>query len=232
MQNQTLTITTQPDLDGVFEINQAPYTARIVRPEESCWWRTCQRLRYAYFVRQRGWVRDDPQRNGLEADDYVLIPITLPSLQEMKLLLTYGYCQQRRRPASCWSRKFACLLNNQSIRLPCDASVVELSRLVYCPVPSQIQGSGTHPVELLLKLLYRLALTQGFARFYIVVEQNWIKPFARRFGLTFTPIGIPYIFPDGTRTVGATATLTELQESMKAHSQGKLAWYHDNLCLG
>jgi hypothetical protein len=78
----------------------------------------------------------------------------------------------------------------------------------------------------LLKLLYHLALDQGFERFYIVVEEKWIKPFARRFGLAFTPIGTPYVFPDGTCTVAATATLAELQESMKAHSPAKYEWYH------
>jgi len=80
-------------------------------------------------------------------------------------------------------------------------------------------------MELLMKLLYRTAMSNGWNRFYIVVEECWIRPFARRFGLPFRVIGRPYTFSDGTRTVAAMATIAELEAGMLRHSREKFDWY-------
>jgi N-acyl-L-homoserine lactone synthetase len=103
---------------------------------------------------------------------------------------------------------------------------VELSRLVW-ETRSQFQaGRGDdHPIELLFRQLYQLSLERDFTRYYIVVEAGWLRPFARRFGLPFQVIGQPHIFPDGTRTVVATATVEELEAGLQRYSEAKFRWY-------
>jgi len=119
--------------------------------------------------------------------------------------------------------EFSAILGKEADWLEREGSV-ELSRLVCRPNLRAARGEP-HPMEFLLKLLYRTSRDRGFTAFYIVVEENWIRPFARLFGLPFRVIGAPYTFSDGTRTVVATATMSELEAGMLRHSQEKYEWY-------
>lgn len=219
-------LSTTNNAENALLVEEGNYAARIVRQEEPLLWLACQRLRHAYFVQQRRWVADNVQANGLECDVYDTHAWHLGVFDESGIVAYLRVLPHTAPTGFMLKHEFACLLDSEASPLIFCSQVVELSRLVYQPSPLSLKEGTTHPVEVLLKLLYRLALDQGFHRFYIVVEEKWIRPFARRFGLVFTPIGTPYVFPDGTRTVAATATLTELQESMKAHSLAKYEWYH------
>ncbi len=84
-----------------------------------------------------------------------------------------------------------------------------------------------HALELLFKLFYNTALHRGYEHFYVVVEPLWLRLFNRRFGLGFRAIGPVHIFPDGTRTVAAYASLFDLETSMQQHSMEKFRWYAD-----
>ena len=126
-------------------------------------------------------------------------------------------------------RQLSCILSEEERQgLPREGAV-DLSRLVVRPdVLSGRHVPGSHPLELLLRRLYRESKERGFERFYIVVEQSWLKPFTRRFGLPFQVIGVPHIFPDGTKTVAAMATLEELETGMQRHSAAKYDWYQED----
>lgn len=216
----------------LFRIEDGLYNAQIVTAQEERLQAACLRLRYGYFVRQRGWVTDDPAMGGRESDAYDDHAFHLAVFDREEAL---AYLRVLPAEAPCGfmlEHEFSSLLNShpQNCResIPSrSAHAVELSRLVYRPLKSQDRQAGAHPVELLLKLLYRLALERGIQLFYIVVEERWLKPFARRFGLLFTPLGTPHVFPDGTRTVAAVATLAQLQDSMRQHSATKFNWYHE-----
>lgn len=218
---------------GVGQIEHGPYIARMVTHQDEQQWLACQRLRYDYFVRRRGWIEGDAAMDGLEVDSYDDFALHLAVFDGAEAA---AYLRLLPATAPCGfmlEHEFACLLDGKERRIV-RAGAVELSRLVYWPsndqrpVAESLTGSPAvpHPVELLLKLLYRVALAQEFEHFYIVVEESWLRPFARRFGLVFSPVGTPHVFPGGTRTVAATATLAGLQESMQRHSRAKFNWYH------
>lgn len=110
---------------------------------------------------------------------------------------------------------FSALLSEaEQTELP-RAGAIEISRLVCCW--QLVRGSETHALELLLKLLHDVSLEQGFQRCYIVVEESWLRPFVRRFGVPFRVIGQPHVFAGGTRTVAATATLAELATAVERY---------------
>lgn len=209
-----------------FTVQAGGYSARLIPLQSNALFDACLQLRYRYFVQERGWVAPEACPNGLEHDDYDESAFHLAVFCGNETLAYMRILPHQPNLGFMLDAEFSPLLSEEERRVLPREEAVELSRLVCCPSLPRIREQGPHPVELLLKLLYRFSLAHGFERFYIVVEESWIKPFARRFGLAFTPLGAPYIFPDGTRTVAATATLTELQESMKAHSLAKYEWYH------
>lgn len=219
----------QEDVEWIFHqpyliLHEGPFVARIANDTVSSEIQGAYRLRYSYFVKQKGWV-EEPRIQGSEQDAYDPHCLHLCVSHQEQIVAYLRVLPHQPKIGFMLEGEFACLLSGAASPI-IHNQAVELSRLVYGPSPMFSKEGTTHPVEVLLKLLYRLAVNQGFERFYIVVEEKWIRPFARRFGLAFTPLSTPYVFPDGTRTVAATATLSELQESMKAHSLAKYEWYH------
>ena len=187
----------------------------------------CLRLRYRYFVEQRAWVKADERRPGVESDFYDAHALHLSVWDEDGVSAYLRALPFDPSIGFMLDHELSCLLN-EGHHLP-RAGAVELSRLVIRPnVASKLQGEQPHPVEMLLRRLYRLAKERGFTCFYIVVEQGWLLPFARRFGLPFQLIGTPHVFPDGTKTVAAMATLKELEAGIHRHSAKKYSWYQED----
>lgn len=189
----------------------------------------CLRLRYAYFVEQRGWVRADEATPGIERDHYDPHCLHLGVWDEVGLTAYLRVLPFKSEVGFMLDRELCCLLHDHEREALPRENAVELSRLVVRPnVALYAAPDQAHPVELLLRELYRVAKERDLTRFYIVVEQNWLQPFTRRFGLPFQTIGTPHLFPDATQTVAATATLAELEAGMRRHSAAKYAWYQQD----
>jgi len=187
----------------------------------------CFRLRHAYFVRKRGWVKESKETPGIERDGYDPHCLHLAvwdgqGVAAYLRALPFDPCVE-----FMLDRELSCLFSGEEREALPRAGALELSRLV---VRRDLlcRHNEPHPVELLLRELYRVAKERGFTRFYIVVEQSWLGPFARRFGLPFRVLGTPHLFPDGTKTVAALATLEELEAGMRRHSAAKFQWYQQD----
>ncbi len=187
----------------------------------------CARLRYAYFVQHKQWVPASCAHPGIEQDGYDAHALHIGTWDEGGVAAYLRVLPFDPIVGFMLDLELSCLLSEGERRdLPREGAV-ELSRLVVrTDVLSRRSCAGEpHAVELLLKRLYQESKERGFERFYIVVEEGWLLPFIRRFGLPFQVIGTPYVFPDGTKTVAAVATLEELEAGMRHHSAAKYAWY-------
>lgn len=189
----------------------------------------CLRLRYSYFVERRGWVKASKATPGIERDGYDGHCLHLGVWDEAGVAAYLRVLPFKPEVGFMLDRELRCLLRHEEREALPRENAVELSRLVVrsnvalCANPNQ-----AHPVELLLRELYRVAKERDFTRFYIVVEQSWLGPFARRFGLRFQTVGTPHLFPDGTKTVAAIATLEALEAGMRRHSEAKFQWYQQD----
>lgn len=185
--------------------------ARQIQAHEAHELSECFRLRYDYFVRQRGWVATDSASDE-ERDHYDdrALHLAVFSGEEVKAYL-------RLLPHDpvmgfMLDHDFAALLSEREREELPRAGSIEISRLV-CRF-GKAAGDEIHPMKLLLRLLHQVSVEQGFERCYIVVEHSWLRPFVRRFGVPFQVVGQPYTFAGGTRTVAATATLVELERAI------------------
>lgn len=191
--------------------------------------KACFRLRYCYFVEQRGWVKENLETPGLERDGYDDHALHIGVWDEQGVAAYLRALPFNPQVGFMLDRELSCLLSDEQRQDLSREGAVELSRLVVRPdVLSCRPCAGPHAVELLLRRLYHQAKGHGFGRFYIVVEEGWLAPFARRFGLPFQAVGAPRVFPDGTKTVAATATLADLEAGMLRHSAAKYAWYQEH----
>lgn len=193
--------------------------------------KACFALRHAYFVQERGWVSANHETPGLEIDHYDPHVVHLGVWQGESLRAYLRLLPFDPRIGFMLDHELSALLSPQERDSLPRENAVEISRLV-CQVSQSDQDGQGSPrpgdprlMELLFKQLYQVSLERGFTRFYIVVEVGWLRLFARRFGVPFQIIGAPYRFPDGTRTVAATATLEELEAGMRRHSEAKYRWY-------
>lgn len=187
----------------------------------------CFRLRYAYFVERRAWVPENVEVPGIEQDGYDERCLHLGVWDEQGVAAYLRVLPFDPQVGFMLDRELSCLLRDEERQALPRERAVELSRLVVRPDVICCRADP-HPMELLLKALYRESKERGYKRFYIVVEQGWLRPFGRRFGLPFRVLGTPHVFPDGTRTVAATATLEELEAGMRSHSASKYDWYQED----
>jgi len=188
----------------------------------------CLRLRYAYFVNQRAWVCADQTKPGVECDHYDAHALHLSVWDDEGVAAYLRALPYDPVVGFMLDRELACSLGDGEHPQLLRHGAVELSRLVVRPnVVAKRMREQPHPVERLLKRLYHLSKEREFARFYVVVEHGWLLPFARCFGLPFRAIGLPHVFPDGTKTVAAVATLDELEAGMRRHSASKHEWYQE-----
>ena len=189
--------------------------ARRIEADEADVLSCCYRLRHDYFVKQRGWVSAENAEDE-ERDRYDVRALHLAVFFGEQVAAYLRVLPHDPDQGFMLDHDFSALLSEaQRAELP-RAGAIEISRLV-CRWQSA-RGSEVHPVELLLKLLHDISLDHGFERCYIVVEESWLRPFIRRFGVPFQIVGQPQVFAGGTRTVAATATLAKLVAALKPQS--------------
>lgn len=187
-----------------------------------------QRLRYGYFVRQRGWVAEDARHPGREKDCYDASSFHLGVFKDGKLV---AYLRALAWQPGCGfmlEREFRPLLPAEADGCLDRQNAVELTRLVVAPRPELALREVGPASELLFRLFYQVARRQGWERLYIVVEEGWLPLFMRRFGFSFEPLGCPHTFPDGTRTVAAQARLGDLEAGLAGNCPHKLDWYRES----
>jgi len=140
-------------------------------PDDSPRLNECARLRYTYFVQKRGWVAPNPVYPDVEQDSYDEHCLHL-GVWDNKGVTAY----LRALPFDfhigfMLDHDLSCLIENEDQKTLLRDGAVELSRLVVRPDIVFCQADP-HPVEMLLRLLYREAKMRGFRRFYIVVEEG------------------------------------------------------------
>lgn len=188
----------------------------------------CFRLRYGYFVERRGWVGANPQEPGVERDAYDDHCLHLAAWDGQGVAAYLRVLPFDPSVGFMLDHELSCLLSHEEREALPREGAVELSRLVVRPDVAARQDDGqVHPVEEVFKALFRASKERGFSRFYVVVEQGWLRPFARRFGVPFRVLGTPHVFPDGTKTVAGVATLDEFEAGVRRHSPAKYAWYQE-----
>lgn len=168
--------------------------ARTLAPDELD---QAARLRYAFFVRERGWVRADGSADGAELDAYDPHAVHLGVFRGDTLV---GY--MRALPADgpvgmMLDRDFReCLTDAEYARIDRRGSV-ELSRRVIAddlPAPARKATA-----ELLFQLFYVYVRAEGLDHVYLVQEPPYAAMLKRLFGLSFAPLNAaPYRFADGT----------------------------------
>lgn len=227
--------TSLDDTSGA-SISEGGYIARLVNRADAREVEACERLRYEEFVVKRAWVAADPLCLGRERDGYDAEALHLTVFEGERVAAYLRVLEGGCRCGFMLHREFAALLCDSERKALQRENTVEVSRLAIASNVAVAPGvqngsasrcSGKVVTELLLKLLYRLALERGWNRFYLVAEAGWPKVFARRFGLVFEPVGQPCTFPDGTVTVAALTTLAVVEESVTKHSPEKAHWYQN-----
>ena len=189
--------------------------ARQIEAREASVLSECFRLRYDYFVRQRGWVTMESASDE-ERDHYDDRALHLAVFCGEEVRAYLRLLPHDPLAGFMLDHDFAALLSEREREeLPRDGAI-EISRLV-CRF-GKAAGDDIHPLHLLLRLLHQVSVEQGFERCYIVVEHSWLRPFIRYFGVPFQVVGQPHTFAGGTRTVAATATLAELERAIECYS--------------
>lgn len=185
--------------------------ARHIEAHEERVLSQCFRLRYDYFVRQRAWVAME-SASGEERDSYDDRALHLAVLSGEDVMAYLRLLPHDPLAGFMLDHDFAALLSEREREELPRAGAIEISRLV-CR-SGKVAGDEIHPLQLLLRLLHQFSCDNAFERCYIVVEQSWLRPFVRRFGVPFEIVGRPYTFAGGTCTVAATATLAELEAAI------------------
>lgn len=212
-----------PSENGDHQTNQQ--RTRLLLPTQREDLKACFALRFRYFAQERGWIPPEKCPDGEETDRYDDHALHLAVFGGDEITAYLRVLPYESDIGFMLDHELSAILSPQEREALPRENAVELSRLVCCPKDSFEVGRGNErPIELLFRRLYQVSLERGFTRFYIVVEAGWLGPFARRFGLPFQIIGQSYRFPDGTRTVAATATIEELEAGLRRHSEAKFLW--------
>lgn len=187
-----------------------------------------QRLRYESFVLHKGWVKADPAQPGLETDHYDPYCYHLGVFQGPHLVAYLRALPWEADPGFMLEHEFRDLLTAEAALDLAHAGNVELSRLVVAPPAGSGPRESLVVAELLFKLLYQLGKRQDWEAYYIVLEEAWLRILNRRFELPFAPLGVPHIYPNGTKTLAAHARCDALEESIKQTSPVKYRWYQQS----
>lgn len=169
-------------------------TARELRPDELG---QAARLRYAFFVRERRWVRPDESAEGAELDAYDPHAIHMGVFSGDTLL---GYMRALRGDGPVGmmlDRDFReCMHDAEYARIERRGSVELSRRVIADDLPVSVRKAAA---ELLFQLFYAIVRAEGFDHVYLVQEPRYTEMLKRWFGLCFAPLNeAPYRFADGT----------------------------------
>lgn len=202
------------------------YYAQVVSPSDSTLFSACLRLRFDYFVRQKGWVEENKEFPGIDQDRYDPFSLHLAVFEGAEPVAYLRALPDISGLGFMLDHDFAPLLSSEAHSSLPRAGAIELSRLVCrANLSRTVRRGQPHPVELLFKELYSQSKRRGFTQYYAVVEETWLKPFCCRFSFPFHALEAPYTFPDGTRTVVASATVPDIEASLQKSNPQKWAWY-------
>lgn len=225
------------------EIREGPYRACIIDGADRAAIDACLQLRYDHFVCAKGWAPDDPAMPGRETDHYdqfawhLAVVASMPPDEGDEPVVERVVTYLRALPGSkscgfMLDHEFACLLTDEQRSAMHRNQAVEVSRLIFTraggtrgQVSSCHAAAAVCPAELLLKALYQLSLQHGICHYYVVAEPAWLRALASGLHMRFAAIGEPYTFPDGTTTVAAHATRSELEQAVARADPEKLRWY-------
>jgi N-acyl-L-homoserine lactone synthetase len=185
----------------------------------------CEALRYEFFVKERRWVEEDPGSPGHERDGYDAFCRHLGVFRGTELAAYLRVLPWIPEVGFMLEREFRSLVGGYNAPDLRQEGSVEVSRLAVRKGEPLLRPGEPSAVELLLKLLYHLSLTEGYRRFYVTVERRWLRTFRRTFPFPFVPFGRPYVFPDGTETVAAYADLEDMEEAVRAGAPDRFCWY-------
>jgi N-acyl-L-homoserine lactone synthetase len=212
-----------------FALSESRFDARTVNLADLNEASAFQRLRYDYFVGQKRWVCPDPQSPQREIDRYDPFAHHLAVFDGERMVAYLRALPWQQECGFMLDNEFRCLLPDEEEHLVIRQGAAELSRLVIAPEygNGSVYREGPHVIEVLLKLLYHVSLDQRMEHFYVVVEESWLRPFARRFNMRFAPLGETHTFADGTRTMAAHSSLAQLEAAVRQESVEKLRWYQE-----
>jgi N-acyl-L-homoserine lactone synthetase len=212
-----------------FHLREGEFAARLIDAADEDDVRSYQVMRYEWFVLRKGWVHDTPALFGREIDHYDPFCYHLGVFQEDRLV---AYIR-----ALPWQDHTGFMLNHEfSGLVPADAAIgftqvgaVEFSRLIVDPPPDCGRRARIQIAELLFKFVYCLGKRIGWETYYIVLEEAWLRILNRQFNLPFAPLGVPHIYPDGTKTLAAFACCGTLEMAMLATLPDKYHWYRQEI---
>lgn len=224
----------QPEVEFTNSIDipfliQRGLIARVINRAKDEDVRAYQTLRYEYFVLRKGWVGDDPFQPGRETDRYDSYCHHLGVFQGPHLIAYLRVLPWQPDPGFMLEHEFRDLMFEDAAKSLRQEGAVEISRLIVAPPPGSGRSETAALAELLFKLVYSLGKRLGWAAYYIVLEEAWLRVLNRRFNLPFVPLGVPHVYPDGTRTLAAFAHCDALEQSMLETSPDKYRWYHQDI---
>ena len=208
---------------------QGDFVARLLNPADEDEVRAYQTLRYEWFVHRKGWVEADPASPGRETDRYDPYCHHLGVFQGGQLVAYLRALPWQAELGLMLEHEFNNLVSEEAGQELAGAGNVEISRLIVSPPAGSGRSETVVMAELLFKLLYCLGKQLGWAAYYIVLEESWLRILNRRFGIAFAPLGELYTYPDGTKTLAAYAHCETLEQSMLATAPGKYRWYRETL---
>jgi N-acyl-L-homoserine lactone synthetase len=206
-------------------LEESGLQARLIRSDDPDGRMACEALRYEFFVKARRWVAEDPGSPGRERDSYDDFSYHLGVFQGSEIAAYLRVLPWLPEVGFMLEREFRPLVGGDDMADLRRPGSVEVSRLAVRKGEPLLQPGERSAVELLLKLLYRLSLVEGYRHFYVTVEKGWLRVFRRAFPFPFVRLGQPYVFPDGTETVAAYADLEDMEKAVREEAPDRFYWY-------
>jgi N-acyl-L-homoserine lactone synthetase len=211
-------------------LTQGNLIVRLLNDADSEEVRGYQTLRHEWFVLRKGWVKPDPAHPGCETDGYDPYCCHLGVFDGSHLVAYMRALPWQEHPGLMLQHEFQDLVSPEASKGLAQRGNVEISRLIVAPKGSS-RNESAQIAEILFKLLYCLGKRLEWKTYYIVLEEAWLRVLNRRFGIPFAALGEPHTYPDGTRTLAASASCQAMEEAMLARAPDKYQWYRESLGL-
>lgn len=176
--------------------------------------RDAARMRFAYFVTERGWRAENPATPG---EDHDVFDAHATHFTVARRGQVVGYMRSLPHASGVgWSldRELRPMFTEAEYAAVVREGGVELSRRVVEPTLSLEERRVV--VELLFKQFLSLARRRRYQHVYAVVEAKTLPMLARMFGLPLRPAhASPLVLPDRTEIVVGHASIADLLASLE-----------------